>query len=452
MFSSSGQSKSKTKKQKQKQKQNKSKIMAAEAEIFSSRTRGRVRVPLSSVDFNLVRTEFLGTPFKAEVNNGDYEKGNVISMTKKRRSRAHRKHDIYTPLVFNDSTNIRRLNGAVDSTLSSYGETFKSFEGATVNFETAFKEKSRNSSGVPVASLGNPQQHIVLNFGYSNFVGKTRSLPLRIVATSSNDTLDSEYPIELDPTPLTKGFEIVLGGDYALKHKHIVCDGKSSGDRDAPTIFYLKQAESRVIHVVWTPTQEGEIREETNLVSPLGRIQITLLGIACDTVKKSTLAKMKSQPRRDLTTFHARDNITYDSQRWEDRQCATFTTWLNDVFHPESVFNRVDVEHILVEWETAKKLFDSPKMQAIRCSVEREVKHGRLAITPRSDEGHLATTPGSDRNILDEVHVREQLTKLLLSYTPRWLQLGLGIVLAMNDSELIRVSEQNSLFVISSQH
>ena len=80
------------------------------------------------------------------------------------------------------------------------------------------------------------------------------------------------------------------------------------------------------------------------------------------------------------------------------------------------------------------------------------MKHGRLAITPRSDEGHLATTPGSDRNILDEVHVREQLTKLLLSYTPRWLQLGLGIVLAMNDSELIRVSEQNSLFVISSQH
>ena len=452
MFSSSGQSKSKTKKQKQKQKQNKSKIMAAEAEIFSSRTRGRVRVPLSSVDFNLVRTEFLGTPFKAEVNNGDYEKGNVISITKKRRSRAHRKHDIYTPLVFNDSTNIRRLNGAVDSTLSSYGETFKSFEGATVNFETAFKEKSRNSSDVPVASLGNPQQLIVLNFGYSNAVGKTRSLPFRIVATSSTNILDSEYPIELVRTPSTKGFEIVLGGDYALKHKRIVCDGKSFGDRDASTIFYMKQAESKVIHVEWTPTQEGEIREEINLVSPLGRIQITLLGIACDTVKKSTLAKMKSQPRRDLTTFHARDNITYDSQRWEDRQCATFTTWLNAVFRPESTFNRVDDEHILVEWEAAKKIFDSPKMQAIRCSVEREVKHGRLAITPRSDEGHLAITPGSDRNILDEVHVREQLTKLLLSYTPRWLQLGLGIVLAMNDSELIRVSEQNSLFVISSHH
>jgi hypothetical protein len=401
-----------------------------------------------------VRTEFLGTPFKArEVNNSDYEKANVFSMTKKKRSRARRKHDIYTPLVFNDSTNSRRINGAVDSTFSSSksgGEKVKSFEGAIVNFETAIKEKSRNSSDAPVASLGNPQQHIVLNFGYSNNVGKTRSLPFRIVATSSTNTLDSEYPIELDRTPLSKGFEIVLGGDCALKHKRIVCDGKSFGDRDAPTIFYLKQAESRVIHVVWTPTQEGEIREEIHLVSPLGKIQITLLGIACDTVKKSTLTKTKSQPRKGLTTFHARDNITYDSQRWEDRQCATFITWLNTVFHPESAFNRADDEHFHVEWEAAKKMFDSPKMQVIRCSVEREVKHGRLAITPRSDEGHLATTPGSDRNILDEVHVREQLTKLLLSYTPRWLQLGLGIVLAMNGSELSRVSEKNPLFVISS--
>jgi hypothetical protein len=420
--------------------------MAAEAEIFPSRTRGRARVPLSSVNFNLVRAEFLGTPFEArEANNGDKEKGNAISMTKKRRPRARRKHNIYTPLVVNDSTNSRRLNGDVDSTLSSY-------KSAIVNFETAIKEKSRNSSDVPVASLGNPQQLIVLNFGYSNAVGKTRSLPFRIVATSSTNILDSEYPIELVRTPSTKGFEIVLGGDYALKHKRIVCDGKSFGDRDASTIFYMKQAESKVIHVEWTPTQEGEIREEINLVSALGRIQITLLGIACDTVKKSTLAKTNSQPRRDVTTFHARDNITYDSQRWEDRQCATFTTWLNAVFRSESTFNRVDDEHILVEWEAAKKIFDSPKMQAIRCSVEREVKHGRLAITPRSDEGHLAITPGSDRNILDEVHVREQLTKLLLSYTPRWLQLGLGIVLAMNDSELIRVSEQNSLFVISSHH
>ncbi len=435
--------------------------MAAEAEIIFGRTRGLARVPLSSVDFNLVRTECLETPSKAcEVNKGDNEKGNITSMTKKRRSKTRRKHGIYTSLVFNDSTNSTRLNGAVDSTrnqplqssissieesLSSYksgGETFQSSAGAIVNSKTAIKEGNRNPD-VPVASLGNPLQHIVLNFGYSNVVGKTRSLPFRIVATSSTDNVDSEYPFELDHTQLTKGFEIVLEGDDALMHKHIVCDGKSFGDIDPPTIFYLKQAESRIALVLWTPTQEGEIREEIYLKSPLGRFQITLLGIACDTVQKSTLAKTKSQPKRDLTTFHARDNIMYDSQRWEDRQCATFTTWLNAAFRPERDFNRVDDEHRLVEWEAAKKLFDSPKMQAIRCSVEREVKHGRLAITPRSDEGHLAMTPGSDRNILDEVHVREQLTTLLLSYTPRWLQLGLGIVLAMNDSELIKVCEQN---------
>ena len=64
----------------------------------------------------------------------------------------------------------------------------------------------------------------------------------------------------------------------------------------------------------------------------------------------------------------------------------------------------------------------------IRSAIEREVKEGRLAITPRSD-----------RNVLDEVYVQEQLTELLLSYTPRWLQLGLGVVLALNDDQFVKV-------------
>ena len=148
-----------------------------------------------------------------------------------------------------------------------------------------------------------------------------------------------------------------------------------------------------------------------------------------------------------VTNYHARDNTTYNSQRWEDRQCAVFTAWLNTVFHPEGGSNRVKNDQLLLEWNAATQLFDSPEMQAIRSSVEREVKYGRLAIAPRSDEGHLATASGSDRNVLDEVHVREQLTELLLSYAPRWLQLGLGIVLGSNNSEAISVSHQSSPFL-----
>lgn len=157
------------------------------------------------------------------------------------------------------------------------------------------------------------------------------------------------------------------------------------------------------------------------------------------------LKKTKSRSMNNTATnYHASDNITYDSQRWEDRQCAVFTAWLNTAFHPEGDSNRVNDEQLLLEWNAATQLFDSPEMQAIRSSVESEVKYGRLAIAPRSDEGHLATASGSDRNVLDEVHVREQLAELLLSYAPRWLQLGLGIVLRSNNSELISVSHQSS--------
>ena len=46
----------------------------------------------------------------------------------------------------------------------------------------------------------------------------------------------------------------------------------------------------------------------------------------------------------------------------------------------------------------------------------------------------LKKVPGSD-----EVYIQEQLTELLLSYTPRWLQLGLGIVLSLNTSQSRKV-------------
>ncbi|KAL3826436.1 hypothetical protein ACHAXA_011245, partial [Cyclostephanos tholiformis] len=277
------------------------KVTAEGPEIMFCHGRGRTRAPLSSVDSNLVRTDSLGKPLTSREVNEDYKKGNMISMTKKRRPKSRRTHEIYTPLVVNDSTNSKRSNDAVDPTRIR-----------PLNPSSRLTEESRSSH-------------------------------------------------------------------------------KSGG--------------------------------ETNL------------------------AKTKIQPKKSMTTFHARNNITYDSQCWEDRQCAIFTTWLNNIFHHESYCNRVDDEQITLEWKAARQLFDSPKMRAIRCSVEREVKHGRLSINPRSDDGHLAVTPGIDRNILDEVHVREQLIKLLLSYSPRWLKLGLGTVFAMDDSEILKTNKQTSCFM-----
>jgi hypothetical protein len=139
--------------------------------------------------------------------------------------------------------------------------------------------------------------------------------------------------------------------------------------------------------------------------------------------------------------------ILFSAQQWEHKQCYTFASWLNKLFYPEGeeggdAVNTISDEEINAEWSNANELFNSTYMQSIRNAVEREVKEGRLAIVP----------PRTERFVLDEVHVQEQLTKLLLSYTPRWLQLGLGIVLALNntDGHNIKVSKQiftNSLCV-----
>jgi abnormal spindle-like microcephaly-associated protein len=111
--------------------------------------------------------------------------------------------------------------------------------------------------------------------------------------------------------------------------------------------------------------------------------------------------------------------IIYNSQQWEEEQSSAFKSWLNHLFHPTPEIDVVDVEQRYEELKAATALFNSRRMTAIRFAVEREVTEGRLAITPREDR----------RNILDEVYVQEQLSTLLLSYTPRWLQLGLNVVL-----------------------
>lgn len=137
---------------------------------------------------------------------------------------------------------------------------------------------------------------------------------------------------------------------------------------------------------------------------------------------------------------------TYSAQQWEDKQCSTFASWLNKLFYPEDddSIHTISDEEMSAEWNSAKELFESSDMHSIRNAVEREVKEGRLAIVP----------PRTDRFVLDEVYVQEQLTKLLLSYTPRWLQLGLGIVLgSSNGGHDIQVRQQlipNSALILSS--
>ncbi|KAL7442086.1 hypothetical protein ACHAXM_008219 [Skeletonema potamos] len=145
-------------------------------------------------------------------------------------------------------------------------------------------------------------------------------------------------------------------------------------------------------------------------------------------VTEENLAALAATNASSTTQLHANapkytfgsSGILYSSQQWEAEQSTAFKSWLNHLFRrtaPE--FVAADEEQRAVELKAATALFNSRRMTVIRFAIEREVTEGRLAITPRAG-----------RNILDEVYVQEQLSALLLSYTPRWLQLGLDVVLA----------------------
>lgn len=145
----------------------------------------------------------------------------------------------------------------------------------------------------------------------------------------------------------------------------------------------------------------------------------------------SRIRKKKNNTTFTTSTFHtSRENITYNAKQWEDEQCHTFISWLNNIYHPNndttSSPNQRQHHHLTSnEYKAATTLYTSPRFQSIKQSIEKEVREGRLAITPRS-----TTRSDNNRNILDEVYVQEEVTKLLLgSYDLKWLQLGLEIVI-----------------------
>ncbi|KAL7554008.1 hypothetical protein ACHAWF_017369, partial [Thalassiosira exigua] len=181
------------------------------------------------------------------------------------------------------------------------------------------------------------------------------------------------------------------------------------------------------------PAREGEAREELLVKSPWGSAGISVLGVARrEGSPASTLAEATERegpPEEvDATGFRSRDHVTYTPAQWEEVQCAAFARWLNDLFRADDGVGAPDEAQRASERKAARELFDSPSMRAIRRAVEKEVTRGRLApATP-------GTYSGSRRAMLDEVYVREELTRLLLSYEMRWLRLGLGVVLSSSSS------------------
>ena len=443
---------------------NQSLSAAASANNNETVITNKKRQPLSALNSNL-------TPRDGKNNN---KSTTTITKSKRKRSKKSskkvRSREIYTPLIVNRQSNSTTQNNkqrstVVNDTAAPQLPTIpipdkqavlpklinnlpqelvagKDSNNRSSNNQQYIKPTNDDITTIQLSDCNQSLQSnttIILNFGYNaNIVGKVRSLPLRVVAPS---TLLSKHchkeegviSVQFINVPIQSGFD-TLDDEYD--------DIQFMGGKVLS--LKLKQNESKIIHVLWTPKQEGEVRERMVMYSPWSKVEISLIGIARSSIDSGesvsqeqtalepSSAAQGEEKSKDTTAavYQGRDNITYNAQQWEDEQCKTFMTWLNNIFHPlNTTTSVVNESQLIKEWQNANKLFNSNKMINIRSAIEREVKEGRLAITPRSN-----------RNVLDEVYVQEQLTKLLLSYTPRWLQLGLGIVLALDDDQFVKVS------------
>ncbi|KAG7361476.1 IQ calmodulin-binding motif-containing protein [Nitzschia inconspicua] len=112
---------------------------------------------------------------------------------------------------------------------------------------------------------------------------------------------------------------------------------------------------------------------------------------------------------------------------WASKQCESFTAWLNYTFNPEedgflegttsvSGLRGLLIHRRLAQVRSkAKELFHGEKMRSSRMILLREISGGRLAIR-------------EDRDVTADIHLRKQLSALLLSYTTPWLRMGLEVM------------------------
>lgn len=344
----------------------------------------------------------------------------------KRKNRTQ--HAIYTPLVANKSAEMKagvelrneaqtdgssrnevlstdEMNG-VSSTTEMDGKRIINLP-KTTEFDSAIELPTRRARKTVVDrepilminELLQLQKSVILNFGPSNTVGEERYLPFRIEYSSGAETCQ----IKFEHIPAGVGIDVTEEGR----------DGEPLN-----ASFRIRQGESKLFYVTWSPVLAGQLHEEIRLKTNTGEhFCVVLLGVS----KSSTSDDSRQFERAERqSSFVDRDHITYTAEQWEEIQCDTFSNWLNRLFQSRSPNEAIELSdhQKATEWSSAVSVFDSLDMRQVRSAIEREVTEGRLAITPRSN-----------RNVLDEVYVREQLTKLLLSFTPRWLQLGLEILL-----------------------
>lgn len=113
-------------------------------------------------------------------------------------------------------------------------------------------------------------------------------------------------------------------------------------------------------------------------------------------------------------------------QEWTEKQCDTFSNWLNftllqeDADHTDEQEVPITAAHrtLLLHQRMAsvryqaQQLFQSSEMERIRHIIHTEIARGRISIR-------------DDRDLYADLVLRRKIVELLLSYSTPWLRLGL---------------------------
>lgn len=145
--------------------------------------------------------------------------------------------------------------------------------------------------------------------------------------------------------------------------------------------------------------------------------------------------------KRNATTIHNSTQVVLatkckdDAEVWVENQSRSFLAWVNHTLNtsddedalndvhagsaktdPISGLRSLLVHRRLSQVRTkAYRLFQDASFLSIRTRLLQEIAVGRLSIR-------------SDRDVTADVHLRQKLTSLLLSYTTPWLRMGLEVM------------------------
>jgi hypothetical protein len=126
----------------------------------------------------------------------------------------------------------------------------------------------------------------------------------------------------------------------------------------------------------------------------------------------------------------ANQAVAQEEEDWAEKQCETFSNWLNYTFQPSEerdhqvtlengrTQDRVGLRTLVLHQRMAQartkalEIFHSQEMTKVQKVVLSEIYRGRLSIR-------------KDRDMYADLTLRNEITSLLLSYTTPWLRLGL---------------------------